>query len=131
MNLSIVNTRNIVIATIAMLALMLGLFAFAPEAAAQNTAPVREGCELTGTCTGGRANLTQIITNIVNILSILVGAISVIMIIIGGFRYITSGGDSGSVAGAKNTIIYAVVGLVIVIFAQVIVNFVITESTTS
>jgi len=64
---------------------------------------------------------------IINIFSIVVGAVSVIMIIIGGFRYIISGGDSNGVTGAKNTILYAIVGLVIVIFAQVIVRFVLTN----
>lgn len=66
----------------------------------------------------------DIITTIINLFSIVVGAVSVIMIIIGGFRYITSGGDSGNVTSAKNTILYAIVGLVIVIFAQTIVRFV-------
>jgi len=47
------------------------------------------------------------------------------MIIFGGFKYITSGGDAGGVTGAKNTILYAIVGLVIVALAQVIVRFVI------
>ena len=52
------------------------------------------------------------------------------MIIYGGFRYITSGGDSGKVTGAKNTIIYAVIGLVIVVLAQVIVKFILDKATT-
>jgi hypothetical protein len=51
------------------------------------------------------------------------------MIIIGGFRYITSGGDSGSVSSAKNTVLYAIVGLIIVALAQVIVRFVLSKST--
>lgn len=68
-----------------------------------------------------------IISRIINIFSIVVGAISVIMIIIGGFRYIISGGDSGGVTGAKNTILYAIVGLVIVLFSQIIVRFVLSN----
>jgi hypothetical protein len=51
------------------------------------------------------------------------------MVIIGGFRYIVSNGDSNGVSGAKNTILYAIVGLVIVLFAQVIVRFVLTRVT--
>ena len=66
---------------------------------------------------------------IVNIFSLVVGVVSVVMIIIGGFRYIVSNGDSNAVTGAKNSILYAVVGLVIVLFAQVIVRFVLTEAT--
>ncbi len=68
--------------------------------------------------------LEKLISNIINVISAIVGAVAVIMIIIGGFKYVTSGGDSNSVSGAKNTILYAIVGLVIVAFAQIIVRFV-------
>jgi len=76
-------------------------------------------------------SLSSVIKNVINIFSIVVGAISVIMIIIGGFRYVVSNGDSNGVSGAKNTILYAIVGLVIVLFAQVIVKFVLTNVTKS
>ena len=52
------------------------------------------------------------------------------MIMVGGFKYITSGGDSGNITGAKNTILYAVVGLVVVALAQIIVRFVLARTTT-
>ncbi|MDB5170444.1 MAG: rane protein [Candidatus Saccharibacteria bacterium] len=85
-------------------------------------------------CTGGPDSATSGITNLarslVNIFSIIVGVAAVIMIIYGGFRYITSGGDSGSVGNAKNTLIYAIVGLIIVALAQVIVRFVLTSTST-
>ena len=68
-----------------------------------------------------------LITQVVNILLWVIGIISVVMIIIGGIRYATSNGDSNQVTGAKNTIMYAVVGLVIAIFAYAIVNFVLTQ----
>ena len=68
-----------------------------------------------------------LVKKIINIFSIVVGAVSVIMIIIGGFRYVISGGDSSGVSNAKNTILYAIVGLVIVLFAQVIIRFVLTN----
>ncbi len=74
---------------------------------------------------------SALISRVINIFSIVVGAISVIMIIIGGFRYIVSAGDSNGVSGAKNTILYALVGLVIVLFAQIIVRFVLTNVTQS
>jgi cytochrome bd-type quinol oxidase subunit 2 len=78
---------------------------------------------------GGSDNVNNIITDIINIFSIVVGIISVIMIIYGGFRYVTSGGDSGNVSSAKNTIIYAIIGLVIVALAQFIVQFVLDKVT--
>lgn len=63
-----------------------------------------------------------------NVFSFVVGFIAIIMIIIGGLKYITSGGDPNSVNGAKNTILYAAIGLVIVALAQFIVRFVIEKS---
>lgn len=76
----------------------------------------------------GETALNNTIKTIINILSVLVGVIAVIMIVIGGFRYITSGGDSTKVSAAKNTILYALVGLVIVALAQIIVKFVLTKA---
>jgi hypothetical protein len=54
-------------------------------------------------------------------------AVSVIMIIIGGFRYVISSGDSNAMSGAKNTILYAVIGLVVALSAQLIVSFVLSR----
>lgn len=62
---------------------------------------------------------------ITNVLLFIIGAISVIMLIIGGIRYTVSGGDSGAVTSAKNTILYAIVGIVVAILAFAVVNFVI------
>lgn len=73
------------------------------------------------------STVNDIIATVINIFSIVVGVVSVIMIIIGGLKYITSGGDSGNVSGAKNTILYAIVGLVVVALAQIIVRFVLTN----
>ena len=66
-----------------------------------------------------------IFKTITNVLLFLIGAISVIMLIIGGIRYVVSGGDSSAVTGAKNTILYAIVGIVVAILAYALVNFVI------
>lgn len=77
---------------------------------------------------GGTDAIGTLARNVVNIFSFVVGAIAVIMIIYGGFRYITSGGDSNSVGSAKNTLIYAIIGLIIVALAQIIVSFVLTQT---
>ena len=69
----------------------------------------------------------SLMKRVINIFSVVVGSVSVIMIIIGGFRYIISGGDSAGVTSAKNTILYAIVGLVIVLFSQAIIRFVLTN----
>lgn len=67
----------------------------------------------------------NIIWNIVRFIFILLGAVAVIMIIFGGFQYATSQGDSGALSKAKNTILYAVIGLVVALLATGIVSFVI------
>lgn len=75
--------------------------------------------------------INDIIHTIVNLLSVIVGVVAVIMIIVGGFRYITSGGNDTSVTSAKNTILYAIIGLVVVALAQLIVRFTLSKLTNS
>lgn len=74
-----------------------------------------------------QGKLDKVVAQIVNVLSVIIGIIAVIAIILGGAKYITSGGDSGKVSSAKNTVIYALVGLIIVALAQVIVRFVLSK----
>jgi hypothetical protein len=71
--------------------------------------------------------INSLIQTIVNLLSAIVGFVAVVMIIVGGLRYITSGGNDTSVTGAKNTILYAIIGLIIVALAQLIVHFVLNK----
>ena len=89
----------------------------------------------TGGSTQGSAEdrVTKIAQDVIRIFSYVVGIISVIMVIVGGFQYVTSGGDSGKVTTAKNTIMYALIGIVIVALSQIMVNFVLAKfvSTTS
>lgn len=100
-------------------------------------APVDDACkglklaEPTASCGAASAEKdgSNIAQAVINTLSIIVGVVAVIMVIIGGFRYVISNGDSNSLQGAKNSILYAIVGLVIVLFAQVIVRFVLTKAT--
>lgn len=74
----------------------------------------------------GNGGIFQKITNIA---LYLIGAISVLMLIYGGIRYTISGGDSKNVTAAKNTILYAIVGIIVAILAFAIVNFVIISLT--
>jgi hypothetical protein len=70
------------------------------------------------------SQLANTVNSLINLFSIIVGAVSVVMIIYGGFKYMTSGGSDDGTKAAKNTILYALVGLVIVLLAQTIVKFV-------
>ncbi|HMM62022.1 MAG TPA: hypothetical protein PKC86_00510 [Candidatus Saccharibacteria bacterium] len=67
-----------------------------------------------------------IFNTVANILLFIVGALSVLMLIIGGIRYVVSGGNQTAVTAAKNTILYAIVGLVIALLAYAVINFVLT-----
>ena len=68
---------------------------------------------------------TGIFTRVTNTLLFAVGIISVVMLIYGGIRYTTSAGEAARVTGAKNTVMYAIIGLIVSILAYAIVNFVI------
>lgn len=70
-----------------------------------------------------------IFSTITNTLLFVLGAVSVIMIIIGGLRYVVSGGDSSAVTAAKNTILYAIVGVIVAVLAYAIINFVLGSFT--
>ena len=85
-----------------------------------------DSCEEDGVAASDKVD--SLIADVVDVISVIVGIVAVIMIIYGGFRYITSGGDSGNVSNAKNTILYAIIGLVIVALAQFIVKFVLNTS---
>lgn len=65
-----------------------------------------------------------LIKTVVNVLLWAVGILSVIMIIFSGFRYITSAGDAAKTKSAQSTLTYAVVGLIVAVFAWAIVNIV-------
>ena len=77
-------------------------------------------------CKAQGDSLGPMIHIVINILLYLLGAIAVVMIVIGGIRYTTSNGDSSAIKGAKDTILYAVIGLVVAIMAYSIVNFVVS-----
>ena len=68
-----------------------------------------------------------IVTDVVQILVIVIGIVSVIAIMVAGIRLATSAGDADTAAKARKGIIYAVVGLLIALFAQAIVSFVLSK----
>jgi hypothetical protein len=78
-------------------------------------------------CKNKDQEIGPIITTVINVLLFIVGIISVIMIIVGGIMYTTSAGDSGTVTKAKNTIMFAVIGLIVAFLAFAIVNWVIDQ----
>ncbi len=65
-----------------------------------------------------------IFKKVTDVLLFIIGAVAVIMLVIGGIRYTVSGGDQNAVTAAKNTILYAVVGIIVAILAYAIIGFV-------
>jgi cytochrome bd-type quinol oxidase subunit 2 len=85
----------------------------------------------TGNCDSvktSRTSINSVLSLFLNLFTAIVGFIALITIIISGLRYITSGGSSEKTNEAKNTILYAVIGLVIVALAQIIVHFVLHKA---
>lgn len=102
------------------------------DASAANKTAVCEGVAAVG---GGNAcddadaggALSGFIKKIINILLFIIGSVAVLVILIGGIRYVLSSGDANATKGAKDTILYAVVGLIVAIMAYAIVNFVLSN----
>ncbi len=97
-------------------------------AANVSASTMQEGAQA-ARCDGCPAELfgeTGVFRQITNTVLYIVGIIAVIMLIIGGIKYLVSGGDAKKVTDAKNTVLYAIIGIVICFFAYAIVNFVIS-----
>lgn len=71
--------------------------------------------------------ISELFGTIADVLIFIIGALSVIMLIVGGIRYVISAGDQNAVQGAKNTILYAIVGLVVALLASQAINFVLDQ----
>jgi len=93
------------------------------------TGGIRGGVDSTGQGTddanAGIFDAGGIFEQVVNTLLFVIGAIAVIMLIYGGFKYVVSGGDSSAVTSAKNTILYAIIGIIVAILSYAILDFVI------
>ena len=127
--------KSILVSVLVVPAMLVGVSAFLPVAepvSAQQNWNL-EGSTEVSRGDGQPATLFEeggIFTTIINILLFIVGVIAVIMLIIGGIRYVVSGGDQAAVTAAKNTILYAIIGIIVAIVAYAVVNFVITGLTT-
>jgi len=73
---------------------------------------------------GSSLTINKIIGTVISTLAWIIGTVSIIMVIFGGFRFVTAGGDSNAVSSARSTIFYALIGLVVALLAQVLIHFV-------
>lgn len=92
-------------------------------AAGNGLSNVQSGVTKTSDAAGG-LTMQQVITTVINTMLFIVGLLAVVMLIYGGIRYVTSHGDKAQVTAAKETIMYAVVGLVVAIAAFAVVQWI-------
>ncbi len=91
------------------------------------TSRAQSGFDKVQSKTGATTDLEGAIGSILNVVYLVIGIIAVIMIIIGGISYATSQGDPGKVKKGKDTIMYGIIGLVIVLLAFAITNFILSN----
>lgn len=105
--------------------LIIGVAVFAPDVSALT---LREGAEAArcDQCPTDLFGDSGAFKQITNTILYIVGIVAVIMLVIGGIKYVISGGDAKKVTDAKNTVLYAIIGLVVAFLAFAIVNFVIS-----
>ncbi|HEY1835814.1 MAG TPA: hypothetical protein VGG13_03255 [Candidatus Saccharimonadales bacterium] len=117
------------------IAIIAGMFFVSGAAVLAATNPYttacKEGGKSSAAChTNGADQLTGskgVIRKITGLVAIIAGFAAVIMMIVGGISYITSNGDGAKTASAKNTIIYAAIGLVVIGLAQAIISFIVSR----
>jgi len=125
-------SKKIILVSILVITSLMSIGLSAQVYAVDSKSAVCEGAGIvdpTASCApGGSSNVaSSLIKNGLNLFSAIIGIIAVVMMMLGGVKYIMSQGDAGQVATAKNTILYAAIGLVIVALAQIIVKFVLNR----
>lgn len=115
---------------------ILGFIVLNPVIAlAANKDAVCEGAGLVGGSSGcapeaGSLSVADVVKGGLNLFSVVIGIVAVVMMMIGGIKYITSQGDATQTNNAKNTILYAAIGLAVAALSQIIVQFVLSRLTT-
>ncbi len=113
------------------LALMVGaitLVSVLPVAGAAILSPSDNPAEVAA-ATGGESSLRQLVLRLVNYFLTFLGIIAVIMVIYGGFTYVTAAGNDDAVGNAKNIIMYALIGIIIILLSFALVNTVLGAGT--
>ena len=120
---------------ISLITITFSLVAFSPLVSAFSAIPIcgSQSVSTTSVCSSVHSQaskskssnpILKILKTVINIMSYFIGIVAVIVLIIGGFQMVFSGSDPQAVSKARSTIIYAVVGVVVAVLAQVIVLFV-------
>lgn len=126
---------SIVIASLALLVGIGAPLAVATPVSASNASALCEGSGGTWKADGDAPNggicssadgrsVPGTLQQVTDVLIFIIGAVAVIMVIVGGIRYTTSSGDQSALQGAKNTIMYSLIGVVVAIMAYALVRFI-------
>ncbi len=110
--------------TVGLLVATVPVYATSPTQSAKDQICTGVSGQTGGKCGTGGASINGIISAVLNVLSVIAGILAIIMIVVSGMKYVTSQGEAQAVAGAKKTLIYAIVGLAVVAMAQFIVHYV-------
>ena len=124
--------KNVLKLILPVLVMSVAIFAVA-LAPSVSALTLQEGAEA-ARCDGCPRDLfgdAGVFKQVTNVILYIVGIVAVIMLIIGGIKYVISGGDAKKVTDAKNTVLYAIIGLVVAFLAFAIVNFVVSALPTS
>jgi len=126
-----------IIAVFSMLnAVSVSALALSPSHAFAISGPANEACTGVGLVSGGGCgdNGTQVsntLGTMINVFSAIIGFIAVIMIIVAGLQFMTANGNTQNITKARTSLMYAIIGLIIVVLAQALVHFVINQASTS
>ena len=118
------NTKKFIKQALIVLGLMAGaiaIFSMIPVASAALISPSDVPSEVSG-ATGGEGNIKTLVLRIVNYALTFLGIVAVLIIVFGGFTYITAAGAQDKVDNAKKMIMYAIVGIIIILLSFAIVN---------
>lgn len=121
------SIKNIAIGFVTSIALMMATMV--PAVNAQGFISTTDNPSAISTATGGQGSFRQLALTIVNFFLTFLGLIAVVMIIYGGFLYVSAAGNQEKIESAKKIIMYAVIGIVVILLSFAIVNTVLTAGT--
>lgn len=130
--LSFVISASILLAPVSASALSLSSAVYFGSAGSQASCDALATLNSNESCgSNSSTSVESLIGTIINILSIIIGIISVVMIMVSGLRFMTSGGDANKVAAARQSLIYALIGLAVAALAQALVHFALNTATSA
>ncbi len=116
------SLKHIAVGFVTSMALMMASFAPVLTANAQGFISPTDNPQAISTATGGQGSFRSLALTIVNFFLTFLGLIAVVMIIYGGFLYVTAAGNQEKIESAKKIIMYAVIGIVVILLSFAIVN---------